>query len=377
MITKNGKINVPVKSMLMNKAAHNRTPINGTFEITSRCNMNCKMCYIRMSPEEQACIGKEKTAEEWIALGKECAESGLLFLLITGGEPFLRSDFREIYDGLKKLGFIISINTNGTLLTKETVKWLKKDPPASVNLTLYGAGSETYKKICGFENGFERAINAIELLKEAGISVVLNISLTKLNCDDLEKMIEIGRKYDLPIRIASYIFPPVRKLNCKTDFATRFSAKQCGDMRFRSMKAQLPKEHYERLIAQLQNGNFDIVGNDECELTDDGPMTCMAGKSSFWVTWSGKMTPCAMLDVPCAKPFEIGVKASWKAICEKTDEISMPSECSSCPAKQVCRVCAAISTAESGGNASVKPEYLCESTKQFLKRVKEEQITKE
>lgn len=69
----------------------------------------------------------------------------MLFLLLTGGEPFLRKDFRQIYTELKKLGLLISINTNATLIDEETVEWLKKDPPMKVNVTLYGGGNETYK----------------------------------------------------------------------------------------------------------------------------------------------------------------------------------------------------------------------------------------
>ena len=72
------------------KAAANLLPIGGTFELTPRCNMNCRMCYIRMSESQMCQRGAERTADEWIALGKSCAEQGMLFLLLTGGEPFLR-----------------------------------------------------------------------------------------------------------------------------------------------------------------------------------------------------------------------------------------------------------------------------------------------
>ena len=106
-----------LRRFLYQKAAKNKIPISGTFELTPRCNMNCRMCYIRMSEEEMRVRGREYTASEWIEMGKICREQGMLFLLLTGGEPFLRADFKEIYLELSKMGFVISINSNATMIT--------------------------------------------------------------------------------------------------------------------------------------------------------------------------------------------------------------------------------------------------------------------
>lgn len=71
------------------KAMKDRAPIHGSFELTPRCNLNCKMCYIRMSEKEMCSAGREWTANQWIDFGKVCRDKGMLFLLLTGGEPFL------------------------------------------------------------------------------------------------------------------------------------------------------------------------------------------------------------------------------------------------------------------------------------------------
>ena len=70
-------------------------------------------------------------------------EQGVVFLLITGGEPLLRDDFPQIYTELSKLGFIISINTNGYLITDKILELFKKNPPTRVNISLYGANDNT------------------------------------------------------------------------------------------------------------------------------------------------------------------------------------------------------------------------------------------
>ena len=86
-----------LRKYIYQKAARSRTPVSGTFELTPRCNMNCRMCYIRMSEEEMNARGREYTADEWIRMGRVCAQRGMLFLLFTGCESFLRKDFRKIY----------------------------------------------------------------------------------------------------------------------------------------------------------------------------------------------------------------------------------------------------------------------------------------
>ena len=76
--------------------------------------MNCDMCYVRLSREEMQQKGRIRSGEEWIELAKQMRDAGTLFILLTGGEPLLHPDFQRIYYELKKLGMIVTLNTNGT-----------------------------------------------------------------------------------------------------------------------------------------------------------------------------------------------------------------------------------------------------------------------
>lgn len=73
---------------LYRKASMNHVPLSGTFELTPRCNMDCKMCYIRKSSEEVNKYGGEKSAEQWIELGKICRDKGMIFLLLQEESRF-------------------------------------------------------------------------------------------------------------------------------------------------------------------------------------------------------------------------------------------------------------------------------------------------
>lgn len=102
------------------RAAQLQRPVNGTLELLPLCNMNCDMCYIRRDRSEVESGGGLRTAEEWIELGEEMRKAGVLFLLLTGGEPLLFPDFQRLYLELKRMGMVFTINTNGTLLDE---KW--------------------------------------------------------------------------------------------------------------------------------------------------------------------------------------------------------------------------------------------------------------
>ena len=191
---------------LYRKATAAGIPLSGTFELTPVCNMDCKMCYVRMSRQDQEALGPLADAEHWLALAQAAKAEGMLYLLLTGGEPFLHPQFREILEQLHKMGLLITINSNGTLIDEETVAWLKNCPPVRINISLYGASDATYNRLCGNPKGFTQTTNAIRLLKEAGISVKLNCSLTPHNAADLAEIAEYAKKNELILQVATYMF---------------------------------------------------------------------------------------------------------------------------------------------------------------------------
>ena len=107
---------------LFQKASINKIPLSGTFELSPVCNFSCKMCYVRKTSDQIKKEGKcLRDWTEWLELAKQCREAGMLYLLITGGEPFIYPHFKELYGALHSMGFLISINTNGTMIDEETV----------------------------------------------------------------------------------------------------------------------------------------------------------------------------------------------------------------------------------------------------------------
>lgn len=345
---------------LFAKANQRNIPFSGTFELLPRCNMSCKMCYVRLEKKDEEKIGKERTAQEWLKLAEECKKNGMLFLLLTGGEPFLYEDFKYLYTELKKMGFMISINTNATLLNDENLKWLIDNPPYRINITLYGASADTYEKLCGYRNGFDKAIHAIKTLHKAGIYVKLNASITPYNVIDLEKIYDIAKEINVPIQANSYMFPPVRKSEKNIGKGNRFSAEEAGKYQAKIDCLRMDREEYILRNQKFEeSGIFDFEEEtNECTSLDQDCFTCRAGKSSFWVTWDGRMLGCGMLNYPCAYPFKDGFFNAWKEISNQIKKITAMEKCNGCKYRVLCKACPGMVYTETG-DFNKKPEYLC------------------
>ena len=344
------------------KASRTKTPISGTFELSPLCNMDCKMCYIKMSKEKQESISRLRTKEEWIELAQKAKEKGMLFLLLTGGEPFLVKDFKKLYIELHKMGFCISINSNGTMIDEDVIEWLKHYPPMRINMTLYGASDETYVRLCNNPKGFTQVTKAISLLKENNIQVKLNCSVTPYNKDDLKDIIRFAEEHDLIVQATSYMFPPLRKDETKIGKNDRLTAE---DAALYGAYISAYSNGFDRFKEYIESGQLALYdADDDCGVVEGDHMRCRAGITSFWMTWEGKMLPCGMIPDGGLDPWEVGFDEAWENAKNIVSEITLPVKCAGCGKKDECRACAAMVYTETGTYDKV-PQYRCEMTKNY------------
>lgn len=343
-----------IRRYLMQKCAALGVPASGIFELTPRCNLKCKMCYVRLTPEQMVPLGRERTAAEWLALAREAADQGMLFLLLTGGEPTLRPDFAEIYEGLAQMGLSITINTNGTLLTEELKALWHRLPPAQVNVTLYGLCRSDYQELCGNAAAFDAVEDALRWLRSEGILVHLNTTMTPANHSKWSELEEYAKKMGLELRMTSYLFPPSRRAACDvcSEFS-RLSPEAAGELICKDLLFQQGPDAIRQRAADL-----DTPLQHGCELDAGEPMQCMAGRSQFWVTWNGRTTPCGMLPEPAVQPIELGFASQWQELRRACDAIRLCPECAACPQQKSCMNCAAVTWSETG-RFDGKPEYMC------------------
>ncbi|HIZ74053.1 MAG TPA: radical SAM protein [Candidatus Mediterraneibacter stercoravium] len=356
-----------VERMLLDQARRTYTPANGSIELLPLCNMNCDMCYVRLSREEMERQGKLRTADEWLEIGRQMKEAGVLFLLLTGGEPFLYPDFRRLYLELRKMGMIITINTNGTLIDEDLAVFLGKYKPRRVNITLYGTDEETYASLCHYPGGYEKTLRGIRLLREHGVDVKVGGSLTRANRADLDKLLDVEKELGIPVRVDTYMMPATRERDLPYNMQSRLDPEEAARARIHALKREMGPELFPQYVQQ------SVYRADHPEPVESAPghMSCMAGQCSFTINWQGEMRPCVILSEPAASVFDMGFEAAWKYIVEETHKILLNAKCTSCHMRHLCRTCAASALLETGSYGGV-PDYMCRYAEESLRILREE-----
>lgn len=349
-----------LSAYLHTKGAHLGIPVGGNFELTARCNFDCPMCYIHLSNEEVEKRGTELTAQQWISLAEQARNRGLLFALLTGGEPLVRKDFFEIYGAMKEMGLLVSINSNGSTLQGENLQKLIDDPPQRVNVSLYGGSAETYRTMCG-NDAFDRVVENIRELKRAKIDVRINASLTPYNYQDLDKIHQLSRELGAVLKVASYMYPPIR---VHGDCGHRLSPEEAAKAAVRWDLLRFDKDAFLKRADGYRN--LIAVDEKECSADPDTGVSCRAGSTAFWMTWDGRMLPCGMMPGPETYPLEVGFDAAWDELRRQAAALPNPTKCKSCKYRNLCSVCSAVCVTETGRFDGV-PEYVCRMTEQTVR----------
>ena len=364
----------PLTQLMFRKANKDKIPLSGTFELSPLCNFSCRMCYVKQTPEQvRQHTRKMMTLEQWMNLA-DCAEkAGMLYLLLTGGEPLLWPDFWKLYSYLSQKGFMISINTNFSMINEEAAAKFREMPPSRINITLYGASNETYRKLCGSSDGFERTDRAISLLKDAGIQVKLNCSLTPYNSQDLEQMVKYAEERKLILSVNTYMFPPLRKNPESIGINDRFTPEEAAYWNIRRLYLQRGEERCLEFLKRVAEGMAEPMGLDEsCYDPADGKIRCQAGRASFWATWDGYMAPCGMLPKPKVDLMENDFHEAWEKLNSYTEKIVLSGICEKCNNRGICHSCAATAMAETGEFHKVS-KYLCEMM-EAMRKIAGEQL---
>ncbi len=265
------------------RALRERIPCNGALELTYRCPLDCLHCWNNQALGDKAEQARELTADEWKRILDEIAAAGCLWVLLTGGEPLARPDFLDIYAHARRLGLLVTLFTNGMLLTPEIADFLAAHRPFQIEVTIYGHTRETHERVTRVAGSHDRCWRGIRLLLERRLPLTLKTIAMAANRHELPAM-KRHVEEDLHLR-----FRFDGAINCRLDcgrtpLAVRLSPEEIVALDVGDVKRAAEYERLrERQRATLQ------------QPTDRGALfRCGAGAGSFAVNPYGALNLCLM-----------------------------------------------------------------------------------
>ncbi|HOO57276.1 MAG TPA: radical SAM protein [bacterium] len=307
---------------LYEKARQTGHPLSAHYELTYRCNLACKHCYLKGAD----C--PEKSTEDILGALETLAGAGVIFLTLTGGEPLIREDFFDIASHARKLNFALRIFTNGTLIDNTAADMLAGLNPFEIGISIYGAGSQTHDSITGVQGSFEKSLNAVSAISSRGIRTTVKSVLMKQNFDEYEEMIELAGSLG-----ASYTFDP-----------TVFP---CDNRDPAPLKMRLNDSQLEKVLTDRR-----LTKNAAARCR--GPV-CDLNHVCLGISPSGEIFPCIQLRRSCGNifsdPVDAIVKSIDRTVAPLTDEKKLEL-CYNCELKDSCTRCPGLALLEDGSETA-------------------------
>ncbi len=334
---------------LHQKQAGKRVPMQVSIEVTRRCPLECQHCYNNLPMGDQDARSREMTTEEHFKMLDELVEMGCFWLLYTGGEIFARKDFLEIYTYAKQKGFLITLFTNGTLITEKIADYLVEWPPFAIEITLYGRTRETYEALTMIPGSYDRCLRGIKLLRERGLPLKLKTVATSINKHEVAAMRcfaeeELGVEF----KFDGQVNP---RIDCsQSPLAVRLTPEEVVAL---DMAAPKGASEYRRLALRDLENPPNLSKNDSVYF-------CGGGMNSFAINAYGEMGICVISQQETFRVQEAGLARVWReSLLEmRTRKRTRVTKCIECRIQSLCGMCPANGEMESGDRES-PVEFLC------------------
>lgn len=331
-----------------------RIPLEFTMELTARCNNRCRHCYISKDSDDKEALKHEMQFSLITTIAEEAASLGSLWCTLTGGEPLLREDFSDIYIRLKKMGFLISILTNATMLTAEHISLFESYPPRNIEITVYGATKLTYEHVTQIPGSFDLFERGLRLLEDSSIGFQLKTVIMRSNYHEAQRIFEFCRKKTREI----FRFDPILSL--------RLDHNQIKNSCIKDERLTADEIVALEKTDSIREAEITKICKGAKSLGSAKIIRCAAGLSSFAISPIGKYQFCQLLVHP-ATVYDLtkgSLKYAWEVFTPRIRSISSLNSgflmnCARCPTVNLCRCCPANAYLEVG-EMDLPADYFCD-----------------
>ena len=162
-----------------------KTPKSLDLDVTNKCNLRCKYCGHFTGAGD---VDQDLSKDEWLEFFEELNRCAVLNVCISGGEPFLRKDLKNLIKGIVRNRMRFNILSNGTLITDDLAAFLAVTGRCdSVQLSIDGSTAETHDAFCG-DGVFQKAVEGLQCLQKHRIPVTVRVTIHRHNVEDLENI---------------------------------------------------------------------------------------------------------------------------------------------------------------------------------------------
>ncbi len=350
------------------KAAATRTPLSVSFELTRRCNFRCVHCYLGNQEKIHKHRHQELDTETVIRLLDDMVKTGTLFLLLTGGDPMLRPDFVKIYEHAVRIGLLVTVFCNGSLLTDDIINSFIRYPPRVVEVTLYGATSQIFEAITQKSGSFAACMEGIARLRAAKVRLYLKTMVLTLNMDEFQTIRAIAGGIGVPFRHDCSLHAVMP--NDDNDGCANCGSDLTDPLRFRISPEQAAEIDMgvNELALRLTESTETLCSKKY----SDALYRCGAGRVSYHVTPYGQLMPCLITHSHSVTLGEEGIGAGWKALLKEfskhVEVASFP--CHDCNNKDICTGCPSAFALATGRPEKVDTFY-CQYAECRRKKIEE------
>jgi len=325
-----------------------RIPLTGTIEVTRRCPLECLHCYNNLSMNDSEARSTELTHEEHCRLLDEITDAGCLWLLYTGGEIFARRDFLDIYTYAKRKGLLITLFTNGTLITPKIADCLVEWRPFSIEVTLYGRTRDTYERLTGIPGSYDRCMRGIDLLMERKLPLSLKSVAVTTNRHEVWEMKKYAQDRGVEFKFDCIMSPRIDY--SQSPLAVRLRPEEV--VRF----DLLDPARVDSWIKFAKRFNGPVHKAEDM----DQIYYCGAGIDAFSIDPQGKMSLCVLSHFDTYDLRKGSFKEGWEGFVYNVRHKKMTrmTKCVSCEIKAMCGMCPANAELEEG-NPESPVDFLC------------------
>ncbi|MDP2841941.1 MAG: heme b synthase [Candidatus Methanoperedens sp.] len=336
-----------------------RSPRLIAWELTNACNLACIHCRASAikdpAPDELSAAEAKHFVDELIEYKP--------IIILTGGEPLLRSDVYDIAQYASGHGLRVVLATNGTLLTPDIAKKLKDVGIQRVSISIDGSTKETHDIFRGETGAFEAVLRGIDILKNAGLSFQINTTITKRNLTEIPNIYELALELGASALHIFLLVPTGRGEEIESEEIPPEEYERVLNWFYdksKTSRIQLKATcapHYFRIMRQRAKAE-GIKITKETHGLEAMTKGCLGGSGFCFVSSKGDVYPCGYLPALAGnirqKPFKMIWEKS-KVFNDLRDTGKLKGKCGECEYRAVCGGCRARAYAQTGDYLDEEP----------------------